>query len=155
MEAVPFELAGMTATCGTEVGVSDCAGFGTVTVPFETTTGGVAALERGSVVLTGVEVVLACGEVVACDAALLFACDAVGFSDTGMSATGTGALACDMVMPICEWSRRDQERFAGDDGDITVRKCMCLCGCSRARIRLLVSCAGRITLKGISVLMLM
>jgi hypothetical protein len=81
--------------------VSDCAGFGAVTVPYETTTGGVAALDRGAVVLAGVEVVLACGEVVvACDA-VLFACDAVGFSDRGMSATGTGALACDMMMPNC------------------------------------------------------
>jgi hypothetical protein len=71
--------------------VSDCAGFGAVTVPYETTTGGVAALDRGA----------ACGEVVvACDA-VLFACDAVGFSDRGMSATGTGALACDMMMPNC------------------------------------------------------
>jgi hypothetical protein len=95
MEAVPFELAGMTATCGTGVELIDCAGFDAVTVPSETTTGGVAVLDRGAVVV-------ACGEVVvACDA-VLFACDAAGFSDTRMSATSTGALACDMMMPIRE-----------------------------------------------------
>jgi hypothetical protein len=62
--------------------------------------------------------------------------------------------ACDMMMPGCGWDRGDQRTLAGEDGDIPDRQYICVCGCSRARIRLLVSCAGRMTLKGTTVLML-
>jgi hypothetical protein len=42
-------------------------------------------------------------------------------------------------------SRRLREVCVGEDADISVRKCVC--ECPPAQIRLLVSCAGRMTLK--------
>ena len=63
--------------------------------------------------------------------------------------------ACDMMMPGCGWDRGDdQKTFAVEDGDYFWSS-MYVCGCSRARIRLLVSYAGRMILKGTMVLMLM
>jgi hypothetical protein len=80
MEAVPFELAGMTASCGTVVGVSDWVGLGTATatVPFEATTGGIAALALDAVALACGAAELACDEVALTGGAEVLACDDTG-----------------------------------------------------------------------------
>ena len=135
---MPFELAGMTETCGTGVGVSDWGGFGAVRVPSGKTTGVVAALDCGAVVLVCGAAELACGGVAltgggavvaVCDAVGLSktglsgtgtgvscavaVCDAVGFSNTGLSGTGTGVLACDMIDDAGLWVVSMRCRKAG------------------------------------------